>query len=84
MQQTSAAKLAAFFEKFLKKVPTLRVNKTKVTLRDTFTSNLFALESKKESKNDERTPFRDCLRILDLSVYRWSLIARFMWSSERF
>ena len=35
----------------------LKVNKTKVTLRNAFIDNLFALESEKELKNDERTLF---------------------------
>ena len=44
----------------------LRVNETKVTSRNAFIVNLFALESEKE-KNEERTFFQDCLQILDLS-----------------
>ena len=38
-----------------KTVRALRVNETKVTLRNAFIGNLFALKSEKESKNDERT-----------------------------
>ena len=60
--------MAAFFKKFTKILRALRVNETKVTLRNAFIDNLFALESKKESENDERTLFQDCPRILDLSV----------------
>ena len=46
----------------------LRVNETKVTLRNAFIDNIFALESEKQSKNDERTLFGDYPKILDLSV----------------
>ena len=35
----------------------LRVNETKVTSRNAFIVNLFALESEKGSTNEERTPF---------------------------
>ena len=41
----------------------LRVNKTKVTSRNTFIDNLFALESERESKNDEKSLFRDFLLV---------------------
>ena len=56
-QQTSTAKLAAFFQKFKKTVRAQRVNETKVTSRNAFIDNFFALESEKESKDDERTLF---------------------------
>ena len=46
----------------------LRVNETRVTSRNAFIDNPFALEHEKEPKNDERTFFRDFPRILDLSV----------------
>ena len=46
----------------------LRVNETKVTSRNAFIDNIFALESEKESRNDERTLFGDYLRIFDLAV----------------
>ena len=57
VQQTSKAKSATLFQKFLKIVRILRVNKTKVTWRNTFAENRFELESEKESKNDERNLF---------------------------
>ena len=41
----------------------LRVNKTKVTSRNTFIDNLFALERERESKNDEKSLFRDFLLV---------------------
>ena len=53
---------------FFKTLRALRINETKVTSKNAFIDNLFALESEKESKNDERTLFPDCPRILDLSV----------------
>ena len=47
---------------------TLKVNGTRVTLRNTFIDNLFALESEKVLKNDERALFPDCLQNVNLSV----------------
>ena len=44
------------------------INEIKVTSTNIFIDNLFALESEKESKNDERTLFWDYPRIFDLSV----------------
>ena len=67
-QQTSTAKLAAFFQKFKKTVCALRVNETKVTLINNFIDNLFTIKRKKESKNDRKALFRDYPRILDLDV----------------
>ena len=66
-QQTSVAKMPAFFQKFKKTVRALRVDETKVTSRNTFFVNVFALRSDKESKNNERTLFQDCPWSLDLS-----------------
>ena len=68
MQQTTTAKLAAFFQKFQKTVQTLRVNETRVTSINTFFDNHFALKSEKEAKNDERTLFWEYTQILDLAV----------------
>ena len=48
----------------------LRVNITKVTSRNDFIDNLFALESDKELEIDERTVFPDYTQILDLAVNR--------------
>ena len=83
-QQTSTAKLPTFFQKFLKIVHALRGNETKVTWRRAFIVNLFTLESEKESKNNERTLFRDCPRILDLSVNPEAKNATYMWFSGLF
>ena len=38
-------------------MPSLRVNETKLTLRNAFILDLFALGGEKESKYNERTPF---------------------------
>ena len=46
----------------------LKVNETKVDSSNAFIIILFALESEKESKNDEGTLFWDCPRSLDLSL----------------
>ena len=58
-KESSTGKLAAFFQKLKKTVPSLRVNEIKVTSRNTFIDNIFPLESKKESKDDKRSLFRD-------------------------
>ena len=57
-----------FFKNQKETVRALRVNETKATLRNAFIDILFALESEIESKNDKRTLFRDCPRILHLSI----------------
>ena len=49
--------MAAFFKKFTKILRALRVNETKVTLRNAFIDNLFALKNEKESKINERNLF---------------------------
>ena len=46
----------------------VRVNKTKITSRNAIVNNVFSLESKKESRNDEKTLFWNYLRIFDLAV----------------
>ena len=67
-QQTSTAKLPAFFRKILKTVRALRVNETKFTSRNAFIFNVFALEKEKESKKDERTLFSGSPRNFNLSL----------------
>ena len=47
-QQTSTAKLPAFFSKVSKRLHNLRVNETKVTSRKAVIVNLFALGSEKK------------------------------------
>ena len=47
VQQTSTAKLAPIFQKFKETVPTLKITEIKVTSRNGFIDNLFALESEK-------------------------------------
>ena len=49
------AKLPATFQIFLKTVRALRVNESKLTSRNAFIFNFFALESEKDFKKDERT-----------------------------
>ena len=49
-KETTMAKFATYFQKFKKTVCALRANETKVTSRNTFIDNVFALENKKELK----------------------------------
>ena len=56
------------FSKKIKTVRSLRVNKTKLTLRNPFILDLFALGGAKESKYNKKTPFWGSLQKLDLSV----------------
>ena len=56
-QQRNMWILAAFFQKFEEIVHIIMVSKTKVSSGKVFIHNLFALESKKISKNDIRTLF---------------------------
>ena len=58
---------------------TLRVNETKVTSRNTFIDNFFALKSEEERKNDERTFFSDYPQILDLAVNPETANLTYMW-----
>ena len=59
----------------------LTVNETKFNSRNAFIGNFFALESEKESKNNERTVFRDCQRRL---VNPETLNGTCMWFCEVF
>ena len=61
-------KIGCQFSKILNAVRTLKVNQTKVTLRNDFIDNPFAFESEKESVIDEKSLFSDYPRILDLAV----------------
>ena len=65
--RTSIGKLTSFFQKN-KTVRSLKVNETKLTLRNVFILDLFALGGEKESKYNEKTPFWGSLQKLDLSV----------------
>ena len=60
--------MAYIFSKIWKTMRALRVNETKLTSRNAFIVNIFALESEKEPKNDEKTLFWDSLQSLDLSL----------------
>ena len=68
LQQTSAAKSAAFYKIFYKIVRVLRVNETKPPCRNAFLVDSFALESQKGSRNEERTVFWDSSWSLGLSL----------------
>ena len=68
MQQTSTAKSPAFSQKFLKPLRALRVYEPKLTSRNAFIFNHFALESERESKMGERIFFWGNHRSLDLSL----------------
>ena len=57
---------------------TLRVNQPKVTLRNAFIDNVFALEKDKESRNDENIFFWDYPRILDLAVNPYTANASYV------
>ena len=61
-------KLLAFFQIFLETVHALWVNETKRTFRNAFIFDHFALESKKESKKDERILLWGSPRSLDLCL----------------
>ena len=52
----------------MKTVHALRIDETKVTSRNAFIDNIFALEGGKESKYDQRILFLDCPWIVDLSI----------------
>ena len=60
--------IACVFSKILKTVRAVRVNETKVTLRNAFLFNAFILRSKKNKKNDKRIFFWDCSWSVDLSL----------------
>ena len=51
----------------------IRVNKTNLTLRNTFIANRFALGSEKELKNGKYTLFWYCPQSLDVSLNTFSL-----------
>ena len=55
VQQAGAVKLAAIFQNFQKTLWALRVNETKITLKNAFIDNIFSLESEKEFKKYKRT-----------------------------
>ena len=83
-QQTSTGKLSAFSQKFKKTVCPLEVNQTKVTSINTFIGNIFTLQTEKTSKNDKRTVFLDCSRILDCCFNTQTLNATYMSLCEVF
>ena len=56
------------FKRFKKQGTLYGLMKPKLPSRNTLVVNCFALESEKESKNDEVTLFGDCPSILDLPI----------------
>ena len=61
-----------------------KVIETKVSSRNAFISNHFALESEKESEKNNQNFFEDCLQILDLPVNPYNPNATYMWFSGLF
>ena len=59
MQQTSTAKLMAFFQRFQIHVWAQRVNETKITSENTFNGNHFRTKCNHESSNKEK-PYFGC------------------------
>ena len=67
-EQTSTAKVSAFFQKFYKTVYALRVNETNFASRKALIEKIFALESVSEWKNEEISLFSDCPQILEIAI----------------
>ena len=63
VQQTSTVKLPTFFQRFQAKVHVLRVNETKITIKNVANQDHFRTESNLESSNDEKTWFWAFLQI---------------------
>ena len=57
MQQTSTVKLPAFFLRFQTGERILKVNKSKITVKNTFNGDHFETEGNHESIKDEKTFF---------------------------
>ena len=57
MQQTSTAKLPIFFLRFQAEERVLRVNKSKITGKNTFNGYHFDIEGDHESSKDKKTLF---------------------------
>ena len=64
-QQTSAAKLPAFFQRFQTKEHVLSINKTKSSGENAFHGYHFETEGNHESSNDKKTLFWIFLQICD-------------------
>ena len=65
MQQTSTAKLLAFFLRFQFKEQVLRVNKSKITGENTFNGDHFGVEGNHGSSKGEKILFWVFLQICD-------------------
>ena len=63
MQQTSTAKLPAFFQSFQTEERVLSVNKTKSTGKNAFNGDHLGPEGNHESANEEKSFFRVFLQI---------------------
>ena len=57
MQQTSTAKLLAFFLRFQTEESVLRVNESEITGENTFNGDLFEIEDNHESSKDRKAWF---------------------------
>ena len=57
MQQTSTVKLPTFFWRFQTKERVLKVNKSKITGKNTFNGYHFDIEGDHESSKDKKTLF---------------------------
>ena len=64
-QQTSTAKLPAFFLRFQTKERILRVNKSKITCENTFNGDHFEIEGNHGSSKDEKLLFWVFLQTCD-------------------
>ena len=84
VQQTSAAELPAFLQRFLKTVRASRVNETKLISINAFIGNLFALGTEEVSKNDIRNFFGGFSKILNLSVNLQTPNTTYIWFSGLF
>ena len=63
---------------------TLRIKETKLASRRASIDNIFALESKIESKIFKKTLFWDYPRILDLTIDLYATNSTYMWFSQLF
>ena len=80
MQQTSTARLLAFFQIFFKKVYAIQFNETTLTLGNIFIVDLFVLDSSKNQKKIKESSFKaPCILIclLTLTLKKTSVLAIF-------
>ena len=60
VQQTSTAKLHAFFQRFKTEVGALKVNETKITTENAFNRGHFGTEDNNESKTMNQITTKNC------------------------